>query len=78
MNWTATVEISALGLMALCVLAFVGLGAISRMFMPKVRLWAVIEPSDGHIVATHRKKDYAQELIHGNRYLVEMTGTLKP
>lgn len=77
MNWTATIEIPALALLVLCVLAFLGISAISRAFMPKITRWAVVEPSDGHVVAMHRDKDMAQDLIHGQRYLVKLTGVLK-
>jgi hypothetical protein len=73
----ATIEINALVLFLVCVLAYVGLGVISRMFMPKLRYWAVVEPSDNHVVAIHRNKEYAETLVSGNRYLVEMVGILK-
>ena len=78
MNWTATVEIPALVMVVICLFAFVGVGAVSRMFMPKIRRWAVVEPSDGHVVAIHARKDYAEGLVHGRRQLVEMVGVLKP
>lgn len=78
MSWTATVEVPVLAMLAICFFAFVGIGAVSRMFMPKIRRFAVVEPSDGHIVAIHAKKDFAESLVHGKRYIVEMVGILKP
>lgn len=74
--------IQALGLCQQCFYAEKILGTLddnypAKTVNPKIRLWAVIEPSDNHIVATHQKREFAEGLVHGKRYLVELTGNLK-
>jgi len=77
MIWNAMVEVPAISLLVTCLFAFAGIGAVSRAFKPKVRRWAVIEPSDNHIVAIHKDKELAESLVHEKRYLIELVGYLK-
>ncbi|MHC1696878.1 MAG: hypothetical protein AB9919_02190 [Geobacteraceae bacterium] len=77
MNLYATVEINVFVLLLLCVLAYIGLGMISRMFMPKIRYWAVVDPDDYQVVYLHGKRENAESVLNGKRYLVELEGILK-
>lgn len=66
----ATIEINACALSLLGLLAYLGTGVLCRVFIPRIKLYAVIEPSDNHVVAAHHDKDYARGLCHENRYIV--------
>ena len=77
MNLYATVEINAVVLLLLCVLAYMGLGVISRMFMPKIKYYAVLDPDDDQVVYLHGKRENAESVLNGKRYLVELEGILK-
>lgn len=76
MDLTSTIEVPAIVVMLLCILAFIGTGALSRMFMPKIIIYAVIEPNDGHVVAYSPIKERAESLVHGNRMLITLKGTV--
>ena len=74
MNLYATVEINAFVLFFLCVLAYVGLGLFIRMTVPKIRYWAVVDPDNDQVVYIHGKREGAENMLIGERYLVELVG----